>query len=168
MSSGLVITIYERSYESETLPQLLEIFYNSIGRNSSMLIKFSSRYAGDWFPWKKMKQQSWLWEEKSRQTCCELGGFIAVISASIQRKNGLQVEIFYWMGNYETYWNYGRWWYFQPSVELDFGKENSISIGSYLRKHPTGTAPKKAFSLDKGKVNGNWGKKLFEGTTSEY
>jgi alpha-L-fucosidase len=155
---------YYHAYEDhkvKTLPQLLEIFYNSIGRNSSMLINFPVDRRG-------------LIHEKDEAAILALGEKIkadfavnlaaqAVISASTSRGKGYQVE-YLLDGDYETYWTTGDG-DISASVELDFGKEtvfNRLLLQEYT---PLGQR-QKAFSLEK-EVNGNW-EKIVEGTTIGY
>jgi alpha-L-fucosidase len=155
---------YYHAYEDhkvKTLPQLIEIFYNSIGRNSSMLINFPVDSRG-------------LIHEKDEAAILTLGKKIeadfsvnlaaqAVISASESRGSGYDaVQVL--DGDYETYWTTSDG-VISASLELDFGQEtkfNRILLQEYT---PLGQR-QKAFSLEK-EVNGNW-EKIAEGTTIGY
>jgi len=155
---------YYHAYEDhkvKTLPQLLEIFYNSIGRNSSMLINFPVDRRG-------------LIHEKDEAAILALGEKIkadfavnlaaqASISASISRGNGYQAENLL-DSDYETYWS-------TPEEEisayvlLDFGQETEFNRLLLQEYTPMGQR-QKAFSLEK-EVNGSW-EKIAEGTTVGY
>jgi alpha-L-fucosidase len=155
---------YYHAYEDhkvKTLPQLLEIFYNSIGRNSSMLINFPVDRRG-------------LIHEKDEAAILALGEKIkadfavnlaaqASISASTSRGNGFQTEHLL-DSDYETYWSTPEG-EISAYVELDFGKETAFNRLLLQEYTPMGQR-QKAFSLEK-EVNGIW-EKIAEGTTIGY
>lgn len=155
---------YYHAYEDhkvKTLPQLMEIFYKSIGRNSSLLINFPVDTRG-------------LIHENDEAAILAMGKKIredfevnlaaeGVISASNSRGNGYQVEHLL-DGDYESYWSTANG-DISATVELNFGKEISFNRLLLQEFTPLGQR-QKAFSLEK-EVDGSW-EKIAEGTTIGY
>lgn len=155
---------YYHAYEDhkvKTLPRLMEIFYKSIGRNSSLLINFPVDTRG-------------LIHENDEAAILAMGKKIredfevnlaaeVVISASDSRGKGYQVEHLL-DGDYESYWSTpdGN---ISATVELNFGKEISFNRLLIQEFTPLGQR-QKAFSLEK-EVDGSW-EKIAEGTTIGY
>ena len=155
---------YYHAYEDhkvKTLPQLMEIFYKSIGRNSSLLINFPVDTRG-------------LIHENDEAAILAMGKKIkedfqvnlaaeGVISASDSRGKGYQVEHLV-DGDYETYWSTpdGN---ISAAVEVDFGTEVNFNRLLLQEFTPLGQR-QKAFSLEK-EVDGSW-EKIAEGTTIGY
>ncbi|RIW18680.1 alpha-L-fucosidase [Algoriphagus lacus] len=152
---------YYHAYEDhkvKTLPELMEIYYKSIGQNSSLLINFPVDRRG-------------LIHEKDVEAILQLAAKIkedfsvnlaqeASFEASSDRGNGYEVENLN-DGNFDTYWTTpdGQ---IQASVELDFGKP--VSFNRLLLQEFVNLGQRvKAFSLEK-EVNGTW-EKIAEGTT---
>lgn len=152
---------YYHTYEDHklrTLPQMLEIYYKSIGRNASLLINFPVDTRG-------------LIHEKDVEAVMALHKKVkedfeinlasqAVITADLDRGNGYEatnVED----GDYATYWTVPDGSK-EASLELDFGKE--ITFNRLLLQEYTPLGQRvKAFTLEK-EINGSW-EKIAEGTT---
>lgn len=152
---------YYHSYEDhkvKTLPDLMEIYYKSIGQNSSLLINFPVDTRG-------------LIHEKDEEAILKMAAKVkedfavnlakeASFGASADRGRGYQAENLN-DGDFNTYWTTpdGQ---LQASVELDFGK--TVSFNRLLIQEFVNLGQRvKAFSLEKA-VNGNW-EKIAEGTT---
>lgn len=155
---------YYHTYEDhkvKTLPDLMEIYYNSIGRNSSLLINFPVDTRG-------------LIHEKDEEAILKMAVKVkedfavnlakeASVEASADRGKGYKAENLN-DGDFNTYWTIpdGQ---IQASVEVDFGK--SVSFNRLLIQEFVNLGQRvKAFSLEK-EVNGNW-EKIEEGTTIGY
>ncbi|GAB2494365.1 alpha-L-fucosidase [Algoriphagus taiwanensis] len=155
---------YYHAYEDhkvKTLPELMEIYYKSIGQNSSLLINFPVDTRG-------------LIHEKDEEAILKMAAKIkedfavnlateATFTASSDRGKGYKAENLS-DGDFNTYWTIpdGE---MQASVELDFGK--SVSFNRLLIQEFVNLGQRvKAFSLEK-EVNGNW-EKIAEGTTIGY
>lgn len=155
---------YYHTYEDhkvKTLPDLMEIYYNSIGRNSSLLINFPVDTRG-------------LIHEKDEEAILKMAAKVkedfainlakeASVEASTDRGKGYKAENLN-DGDFNTYWTTpdGQ---MQASVEVDFGK--SVSFNRLLIQEFVNLGQRvKAFSLEK-EVNGNW-EKIAEGTTIGY
>jgi len=152
---------YYHAYEDhkvKTLPQLMEIYYNSIGRNSSMLINFPVDRRG-------------LIHENDEAAILKLAEKVkedfavnlvsqAVVSASVERGSDYIAENVQ-DSDYETYWSVpdGQK---TGSLEINFGKPtifNRLLIQEYVVLGQR----IKAFSLEK-EVNGTW-EEIIEATT---
>ena len=155
---------YYHTYEDhkvKTLPDLMEIYYNSIGRNSSLLINFPVDTRG-------------LIHEKDEEAILKMAAKVkedfainlakeASVEASTDRGKGYKAENLN-DGDFNTYWTTpdGQ---MQASVEVDFGK--SVSFNRLLIQEFVNLGQRvKAFSLEK-EINGNW-EKIAEGTTIGY
>lgn len=155
---------YYHAYEDHkvrTLPDLMEIYYKSIGQNSSLLINFPVDRRG-------------LIHEKDEEAILKMAAKVkedfavnlakeADFEASSDRGKGYKAENLN-DGDFNTYWTTpdGQ---IQASIELDFGKE--ISFNRLLIQEFVNLGQRvKAFSLEK-EVNGTW-EKVAEGTTIGY
>ncbi len=155
---------YYHTYEDhkvKTLPDLMEIYYNSIGRNSSLLINFPVDTRG-------------LIHEKDEEAILKMAAKVkedfavnlakdASFEASADRGKGYRAD-FLNDGDFNTYWTTpdGQ---LQASVEVDFGK--TVSFNRLLIQEFVNLGQRvKAFSLEK-EVNGSW-EKIAEGTTIGY
>ncbi len=155
---------YYHTYEDhkvKTLPDLMEIYYNSIGRNSSLLINFPVDTRG-------------LIHEKDEEAILKMAAKVkedfavnlakeASFEASADRGKGYTADLLN-DGDFNTYWTTADG-QVQASVEVDFGK--SVSFNRLLIQEFVNLGQRvKAFSLEK-EVNGNW-EKITEGTTIGY
>ncbi len=155
---------YYHAYEDHklrTLPELMEIYYNSIGQNSSLLINFPVDTRG-------------LIHENDEEAILKMAAKVredfainlakeASFDASADRGKGYSAENLN-DGDFNTYWTTpdGQ---MQASVEVDFGK--SLSFNRLLIQEFVNLGQRvKAFSLEK-EVNGSW-EKIAEGTTIGY
>ncbi len=155
---------YYHAYEDhkvKTLPQLMEIFYKSIGRNSSLLINFPVDTRG-------------LIHENDEKAILQFAAKVqedfetnlaqdAEISASLERGKGYEAELAI-DGDYNTYWTVpdGQ---IESLLDLDFGKE--ISFNRLLLQEFTPLGQRvKSFSLEVEK-DGSW-EKIASGTTIGY
>jgi len=155
---------YYHTYEDhkvKTLPELMEIYYKSIGQNSSLLINFPVDTRG-------------LIHEKDEEAILKMAAKIkedfavnlakdASLKSSSNRGKGYDVNNLI-DADFDTYWTTpdGE---IQASVELDFGKR--ISFNRLLLQEYVNLGQRvKAFSLEK-EVNGIW-EKIAEGTTIGY
>ncbi|MBC6367755.1 alpha-L-fucosidase [Algoriphagus sp. AK58] len=155
---------YYHAYEDhkvKTLPELMEIYYKSIGQNSSLLINFPVDTRG-------------LIHEKDEEAILKMAAKVkedfalnlakdASFSASADRGIGYTADLLQ-DGDFNTYWTTpdGQ---LQASVEMDFGK--TVSFNRLLIQEFVNLGQRvKAFSLEK-EVNGNW-EKIAEGTTIGY
>ncbi len=152
---------YYHAYEDhklKTLPELLEIYYQSIGQNSSLLINFPVDTRG-------------LIPDSDVQAILELAAKVkedfsvnlateAKVSASSSRRAGyLASQVL--DGNYDSYWAAAAG-QARASVELDFGQPqsfNRILIQEYVNLGQRVSA----FTVEK-QVEGKW-LPLAEGTT---
>lgn len=155
---------YYHAYEDhklKTLPELLEIYYQSIGQNSSLLINFPVDTRG-------------LIPDSDVQAILELAAKVkedfsvnlateAKVSASSSRGAGyLASQVL--DGNYDSYWAAAAG-QARASVELDFGQPrsfNRILIQEYVNLGQRVSA----FTVEK-EVEGKW-LPLAEGTTIGY
>lgn len=152
---------YYHKYEDHkvrTLPQLLEIYYKSIGRNSSLLINFPVDTRG-------------LIHENDVEAIMNLSKKVkedfavnlaaqAIASADDERGKGYEVENVL-DDDYETYWTTldgGK----TGEIIIDFGKVTTFNRLMIQEYTPLGQRVK-SFVLEK-EVNGNW-EKIAEGTT---
>jgi alpha-L-fucosidase len=155
---------YYHAYEDHkvrTLPQLVEIYYNSIGRNSSLLINFPVDTRG-------------LIHENDEEAILKFGQKIkedfqsnlathAKITASADRGKGYEAKNVLDQ-DYETYWTLPDGAP-QSELTLDFGKE--ISFNRLLLQEYTPLGQRvKAFSLER-EMDENW-EKIAEATTIGY
>jgi alpha-L-fucosidase len=155
---------YYHTYEDhkvKTLPDLMEIYYNSIGRNSSLLINFPVDTRG-------------LIHEKDEEAILQLAAKVkedfavnlakeASFDASADRGKGYTADLLN-DGDFNTYWTTADG-QIQASVEVDFGK--SVSFNRLLIQEFVNLGQRvKAFSLEK-EINGAW-EKVAEGTTIGY
>ncbi|SEG47887.1 alpha-L-fucosidase [Algoriphagus boritolerans] len=155
---------YYHAYEDhkvKTLPELMEIYYKSIGQNSSLLINFPVDRRG-------------LIHEKDEEAILKMAAKIkedfatnlvkgATLKSADDRGKGYEVKNLA-DGDFDTYWTTpdGQ---IEASVELDFGK--NVSFNRLLLQEFVNLGQRvKAFSLEK-EVNGNW-EKIAEGTTIGY
>ncbi|PZV80861.1 alpha-L-fucosidase [Algoriphagus aquaeductus] len=155
---------YYHAYEDhkvKTLPELMEIYYKSIGQNSSLLINFPVDTRG-------------LIHEKDEEAILKMAAKVkedfalnlakdASFTASTDRGKGYTADLLH-DGDFNTYWTTpdGQ---LQASVEMDFGK--TVSFNRLLIQEFVNLGQRvKAFSLEK-EVNGNW-EKIAEGTTIGY
>ncbi|MDP3200555.1 MAG: alpha-L-fucosidase [Algoriphagus sp.] len=144
---------YYHTYEDhkvKTLPELMEIYYKSIGQNSSLLINFPVDTRG-------------LIHEKDEEAILKMAAKIredfavnlvkeASFKSSSSRGEGYGVENLN-DGDFNTYWSTpdGQ---IQAFVELDFGK--SVFFNRLLIQEFVNLGQRvKAFSLEK-EVNGKW------------
>ncbi|PZX57886.1 alpha-L-fucosidase [Algoriphagus chordae] len=152
---------YYHKYEDHkvrTLPQLMEIYYKSIGRNSSLLINFPVDTRG-------------LIHENDVEAILKFGEKVkadfevnlvaqASVSANKDRGNGYEAENLQ-DEDYETYWttpdggNTGE-------ITIDFGAETTFNRLLIQEYTPLGQRVK-SFVLEK-ESDGNW-EKIAEGTT---
>ncbi|PZX58417.1 alpha-L-fucosidase [Algoriphagus ratkowskyi] len=155
---------YYHKYEDHkvrTLPQLLEIYYNSIGRNASMLINFPVDTRG--LIHENDVEAIMKLAEKVKEDFAVNLASQAVGTASEDRGNGYEVENVL-DEDYETYWTIADDSK-DAEITLEFGKE--ITFNRLLLQEYTPLGQRvKAFVLDK-EVNGNW-EKIAEGTTIGY
>lgn len=155
---------YYHAYEDhkvKTLPELMEIYYKSIGQNSSLLINFPVDTRG-------------LIHEKDQEAILKMAAKVkedfalnlakdASFTASTDRGKSYTADLLH-DGDFNTYWTTpdGQ---LQASVEMDFGK--TVSFNRLLIQEFVNLGQRvKAFSLEK-EVNGNWDK-IAEGTTIGY
>lgn len=155
---------YYHAYEDhkvKTLPELMEIYYKSIGQNSSLLINFPVDRRG-------------LIHEKDVEAIQKMAAKVkedfavnlakeASLKASLDRGKGYEVENLN-DGDFNTYWTTpdGE---IKASVEFDFGK--AVSFNRLLIQEFVNLGQRvKAFSLEK-EVNGSW-EIIAEGTTIGY
>jgi alpha-L-fucosidase len=155
---------YYHTYEDhkvKTLPEQMEIYYKSIGQNSSLLINFPVDTRG-------------LIHEKDEEAILKMAAKIkedfavnlakdASFKSSSDRGKGYEVNNLI-DGDFDTYWTTfdGE---IQAFLELDFGK--SVSFNRLLIQEYVNLGQRvKAFSLEK-EVNGSW-EKIAEGTTVGY
>jgi alpha-L-fucosidase len=155
---------YYHTYEDhkvKTLPELMEIYYKSIGQNSSLLINFPVDTQG-------------LIHEKDEEAILKMAAKIkedfagnlaeeASLKSSSGRGEGYGVENLN-DRDFNTYWSTpdGQ---IQASVELDFGK--SVSFNRLMIQEYVNLGQRvKAFSLEK-EVNGKW-EIVARGTTLGY
>ncbi|WP_332914302.1 alpha-L-fucosidase [Algoriphagus boritolerans] len=146
---------YYHAYEDhkvKTLPELMEIYYKSIGQNSSLLINFPVDRRG-------------LIHEKDEEAILKMAAKIkedfatnlvkgATLKSADDRGKGYEVKNLA-DGDFDTYWTTpdGQ---IEASVELDFGK--NVSFNRLLLQEFVNLGQRvKAFSLEK-EVNGNWEK----------
>lgn len=155
---------YYHTYEDhkvKTLPELMEIYYQSIGQNSSLLINFPVDTRG-------------LIHEKDEEAILKMAAKVredfavdlakgSKVEASTDRGKGYEAKNLT-DGDFNTYWTTSDG-QIQASVELDFGKE--ISFNRLLLQEFVNLGQRvKAFSLEK-EVNGSW-EKITEATTVGY
>jgi alpha-L-fucosidase len=155
---------YYHKYEDhkvKTLPQLLEIYYNSIGRNSSLLINFPVDTRG-------------LIHENDAASILAFGEKIkkdfelnlagsAKIEANGDRGKSFQAENVL-DEDYQSYWTLKDG---APQSELILNFENEISFNRLLLQEYTPLGQRvTSFSLERD-LNGTW-EKIAEGTTIGY
>ncbi len=155
---------YYHRYEDhkvKSLPELMEIYYKSIGRNSSLLINFPVDTRG--LIHENDEKAILKMAEKIREDFADNLVKSAKISANTERGTGYEAELAA-DGDSETYWTVpdGEEGAF---LEVDFGKEVSFNRLLLQEYTPLGQRVK-AFSLKK-EVNGSW-EKIAEGTTVGY
>lgn len=155
---------YYHSYEDhkiKTLPELMEIYYKSIGQNSSLLINFPVDTRG-------------LIHEKDEEAILKMAAKIkedfavnlakeADLESSSDRGKGYEISNLT-DGDFDTYWTTpdGE---IEASIALDFGK--NVSFNRLLLQEFVNLGQRvKAFSLEK-EINGTW-EKIAEGTTIGY
>ena len=155
---------YYHAYEDhkvKTLPELMEIYYKSIGQNSSLLINFPVDTRG-------------LIHEKDEEAILKMAAKVkedfavnlashASLESSSDLGKGYNISNLI-DGDFDTYWTTsdGK---IQASIELDFGK--NVSFNRLLLQEYVNLGQRvKAFSLEK-EVNGIW-EKIAEGTTIGY
>jgi alpha-L-fucosidase len=155
---------YYHAYEDhklKTLPELLEIYYQSIGQNSSLLINFPVDTRG-------------LIPDSDVQAILELAAKVkedfavnlatgAKVTASSSRAAGYEASQVL-DGNYDSYWSAATG-QTSATIELDFGKPrsfNRILIQEYVNLGQRVSA----FSVEK-EVDGKW-LPLAKGTTIGY
>ncbi|MFC3416571.1 alpha-L-fucosidase [Algoriphagus hitonicola] len=155
---------YYHRYEDhkvKSLPELMEIYYKSIGRNSSLLINFPVDTRG--LIHENDEKAILKMAEKIREDFADNFVKSAKISANTERGTGYEAELAA-DGDYETYWTV-------PDGEkeaflvIDFGKEVSFNRLLLQEYTPLGQRVK-AFTLEK-QVNGSW-EKIAAGTTIGY
>ena len=155
---------YYHAYEDhkvKTVPELMEIYYKSIGQNSSLLINFPVDTRG-------------LIHEKDEEAILSMAAKIredfalnlakeATFEASSDRGKGYTANLLN-DGDFNTYWTIPED-QIQATITLDFGK--NISFNRLLIQEFVNLGQRvKAFSLEK-EVNGSW-EKIGEGTTIGY
>jgi len=155
---------YYHKYEDHkvrTLPELLEIYYKSIGRNSSLLINFPVDTRG-------------LIHENDVEAIMKLSAKVkedfkvnlaahSEITADKDRGTGYEPRNVQ-DGDYETYWTLPDGSP-QATLELAFGEETTFNRLLLQEYTPLGQRVK-SFILEK-ETNGNW-EKIAEGTTVGY
>ena len=155
---------YYHAYEDhkvKTLPELLEIYYQSIGQNSSLLINFPVDTRG-------------LIPDSDVQAIMELAAKVkedfavnlatgAKVSASSNRGAGYTATQLL-DGNYASYWSSAAGER-KASVELDFGKPQSFNR-ILLQEYVNLGQRVSAFTVEK-EVEGKW-LPLTQGTTIGY
>jgi alpha-L-fucosidase len=155
---------YYHKYEDhkvKTLPQLLEVYYKSIGQNASLLINFPVDTRG-------------LIHENDVKAIMELGEKIkedfkvnlaspAKISADQERGSGYEAANVQ-DDNYDTYWTLPDDTK-NANLEVDFGQETSFNRLLLQEYTPLGQRVK-SFVLEK-ENNGYW-QQIAEGTTIGY
>jgi alpha-L-fucosidase len=155
---------YYHKYEDHkvrTLPQLLEIYYNSIGRNASMLINFPVDTRG--LIHENDVEAIMKLAEKVKEDFAVNLASQAVGTANEDRGKGYEVENVL-DEDYESYWTVTDGSKV-AEIKLEFGQEivfNRLLLQEYT---PLGQRVK-AFVLEK-EVAGNW-EKIAEGTTVGY
>lgn len=155
---------YYHAYEDhkvKSLPQLMEIFYKSIGRNSSLLINFPVDTRG--LIHEKDEEAILKMAEKIREDFQTNLAQEAKVSSSLERGSGYEAELTF-DGDYSTYWTIpdGA---VEAQLELDFGQE--ISFNRLLLQEFTPLGQRvKAFSLE-AENDGGW-EKIASGTTIGY
>ncbi|WP_297336480.1 alpha-L-fucosidase [Algoriphagus sp.] len=155
---------YYHRYEDhkvKSLPELMEIYYKSIGRNSSLLINFPVDTRG--LIHENDEKAILKMADKIREDFADNLVKSARISANTERGTGYEADLAA-DGNYQTYWTVpdGE---DEAFLEVDFGQEirfNRLLLQEYT---PLGQRVK-AFSLEK-EVNGSW-EKITAGTTIGY
>ncbi|MFZ9187170.1 MAG: discoidin domain-containing protein, partial [Algoriphagus sp.] len=152
---------YYHAYEDhkvKTLPELLEIYYQSIGQNSSLLINFPVDTRG-LIPDSDVKAILELAAKVKEDFAVSLATS-AKVSASSSRGAGYAASKVL-DGNYDSYWSSAAGER-KASVELDFGQQqsfNRILIQEYVNLGQRVSA----FTVEK-EVEGKW-MPLAEGTT---
>ncbi|WP_339755999.1 alpha-L-fucosidase [Algoriphagus aquimarinus] len=152
---------YYHKYEDHkvrTLPQLLEIYYKSIGRNASLLINFPVDTRG--LIHENDVEAIMKFGEKVKEDFAVNLAAQAVASANADRGRGYEVENVL-DEDYETYWttpDAGK----TGEITIDFGTETTFNRLLIQEYTPLGQRVK-SFVLEK-EVNGNW-EKIAEGTT---
>jgi alpha-L-fucosidase len=155
---------YYHAYEDhkvKTLPDLMEIYYQSIGQNSSLLINFPVDTRG-------------LIHEKDEAAILQFAAKIkedfainlaqsATFKSDNDRGKGYGVENLS-DGDFDTYWTTpdGQ---IQASVEIDLRKVSSFNR-LLIQEYVNLGQRVKAFSIEK-EVNGKW-EKIADGTTIGY
>ncbi|TDQ17355.1 alpha-L-fucosidase [Algoriphagus boseongensis] len=155
---------YYHAYEDhkvKTLPELMEIYYQSIGQNSSLLINFPVDTRG--LIHEKDEVAILKMAAKIKEDFAENLAKGASFKANAERGNGYEVENLN-DGDFNSYWTTPDR-QIQAAVELDFGKE--IAFNRLLIQEFVNLGQRvKSFSLEK-EVSGNW-EKIAEGTTIGY
>jgi alpha-L-fucosidase len=155
---------YYHTYEDHkvrTLPDLMAIYYKSIGQNSSLLINFPVDTRG--LIHKNDEEAILKMAAKVKEDFAVNLARSADFEASADRGDGYKASNLR-DGDYNTYWTTpdGS---VQAFVEIDFGKE--ISFNRLLIQEFVNLGQRvKAFSLERD-VNGAW-EKIAEGTTIGY
>ena len=155
---------YYHAYEDhrvKTLRDLMEIYYKSIGQNSSLLINFPVDTRG--LIHEKDEAVILAMAEKIKEDFAVNLALDAVFDASSDRGKGYTANLLN-DGDFNTYWTTPED-QIQASITLDFGK--TISFNRLLIQEFVNLGQRvKAFSLEK-EVNGSW-EKIAEGTTIGY
>ncbi|WP_192347367.1 alpha-L-fucosidase [Algoriphagus sp. Y33] len=155
---------YYHTYEDHkvrSLPNLLDIYYNSIGRNTSLLINFPVDTRG-------------LIHENDVDAIMKLAAKVekdfavnlaskATARANDERGKGYEVKNVL-DEDYETYWTTSDGTE-EAEIKLEFGEELSFNRLMLQEYTPLGQRVK-SFVLEK-EVNGSW-EKIAEGTTVGY
>lgn len=155
---------YYHAYEDhkvKTLPELLEIYYQSIGQNSSLLINFPVDTRG-LIPVSDVKAILELAEKVKEDFALNLATGARVSASSSRGAGYTSSEVL--DGNYDSYWSSAAGER-KSSVELDFGKEvsfNRVKIQEYVNLGQRVSA----FTVEK-EVEGKW-LPLAQGTTIGY
>jgi len=152
---------YYHKYEDHkvrTLPQLLEIYYKSIGRNSSLLINFPVDTRG--LIHENDVEAIMKFADKVKEDFAVNLASQAAASANDERGKGYEVENVV-DEDYETYWTTADG-SAEAVITLEFGEDvtfNRLMLQEYT---PLGQRVK-SFVFEK-EINGNW-EKIAEGTT---
>jgi alpha-L-fucosidase len=155
---------YYHAYEDhkvKTLPELMEIYYQSIGQNSSLLINFPVDTRG--LIHEKDEVATLQFAAKIKEDFALNYAKEASFKSTSDRGKGYGAENLN-DADFGTYWTTpdGQ---IQASVEIDFGK--TISFNRILIQEFVNLGQRvKAFSVEK-EINGTW-EKVTEGTTVGY
>lgn len=155
---------YYHAYEDhkvKTLPELMEIYYKSIGRNSSLLINFPVDRRG--LIHENDEEAILRFAEKIREDFKRNLALGASVTGSAERGDGFEASLAA-DGDYSTYWTVpdGQ---IQATLELEFSDATTFNRLLIQEFMPLGQRVK-SFVLEK-EVNGVW-QIIADGTTVGY